>query len=278
MTSPDALHARKGARRQSEIPAAVRTGLNKGLLETVNLVEFLAVDQAKLFRAVRPFLELDELAAKRLAAHIRKLSSLGIMQRLVMAGAAFHEELAGTSVREAVYEQLATHRSDILRNWAAYMDAADPALSFAQRLRRARRFANDANMGVREIAWMCVRLPAPEAIAAEIERLYPLARHKNYLTRRFAIELSRPRGVWCRHLNDLKQRPEIVLPLLELCRDDPTKYVQDSVANWLNDASKTRPDFVQDVCARWREESDTTATRRITHRALRTLRKQGQNA
>lgn len=251
----------------------MRKGLNQGSLETVNLVEFLAVDQVKLFRAVGPSLALEDSAAKRITAEIKKASALGIMQRLVLTGAAFQEELRGTAAREVVYQQLATHRSDTLRNWAAYMDAADQQLTFAKRLQRARKFANDRNMGVREVAWMCVRLPAPEGIVEQIERLEPWARHKNHLTRRFAIEISRPCGVWCRHLNQLKQRPEIALPLLELCQDDPTKYVQDSVANWLNDASKTRPDFVEDVCERWRAESDTVATQRICHRALRTLRK-----
>ncbi len=267
---------RKGARRQSEIPPKIRAALNRGELETANLVEFLAVDQVKLFQAVRPQLGLNPAAERSIAAAIRRLATAGVMQRLVETGRALFEALPEESEREAVYTILATHTSDTLRNWAAYMDAANPQLTFAQRLRRARRFAIDPNMGVREVAWMSVRLPAPEAIVDQIERLHPLARQKNHLTRRFAIEIARPCGVWCRHLPRLKQRPEIALALLETCRSDPTKYVQDSVANWLNDASKTRPEFVVEVCHRWRAESDAVATRRITHRALRTLRKQGQ--
>ncbi len=268
-----ALKARTGAVRRSEIPSNVLAALNRGEIETVNLVEFLAVDHAKLFRHTRAQLSLDDKSAKQIAAHIKKVADIGVMQRLAQTGEVFHRLLEGQANREEVYQQLANHPSDILRNWAAYIDAANAKLTFTQRLKRARPFATDANMGVREIAWLCVRLPAADAIVTQIEKLHPLARHKNHLLRRFAIELSRPCGVWTRHIAELKQRPEIAEPLLEHCREDETKYVQDSVANWLNDASKTRPDFVQDLCERWLAETDSKHTQRITHRALRTLRK-----
>jgi 3-methyladenine DNA glycosylase AlkC len=61
--------------------------------------------------------------------------------------------------------------------------------------------------------------------------------------------------------------------ILEPLKSDEAKYVQDSVGNWLNDASKTRPDFVLDVCARWEKESPTKATKYITQKAKRTLDK-----
>ncbi|PQO38337.1 DNA alkylation repair protein [Blastopirellula marina] len=273
MADLETLRARKGAVRRSEVPSNVVAGLNRGELESVNLVEFLVIDHVKLFKAVRPTLSLEDAAAKKIGAAIKRLASEGVMQRLVATGAAFHETLADSDAREEVYQQMATHPSDVVRNWAAYMDTADTKLTFAKRLQRARKFATDPNMGVREIAWMCVRLPAADSIVSDIERLHPLARNKNHLARRFAIEVSRPCGVWCKHIPDLKKRPEIAEELLTLCREDATKYVQDSVANWLNDASKTRPDYVQELCARWLAECDSPHTRRITHRALRTLRK-----
>jgi 3-methyladenine DNA glycosylase AlkC len=61
--------------------------------------------------------------------------------------------------------------------------------------------------------------------------------------------------------------------ILEPLKSDEAKYVQDSVGNWLNDASKTRPDFVLQLCEKWAKESPTKATNYIIQKARRTLAK-----
>jgi len=269
------LRQRTGARRRSEIPATVLKYLHRGELETANLVEFLAVDHARLLKQTAGELPLADTTAKAIAKQVKKLQVLGILQRMVQTGKAFHDALPDTAERMRVYTALAAHPSDILRSWAAYMDAANDALTFTQRIRNAKAFAADHHMGVREFAWMAVRLPVGEELAEHLDRLVPLGRNKDVNVRRFAIELTRPCGVWCKHLQTLKQHPEPAVELLETCRKDKSKYVQDSVANWLNDASKSRPDFVIQLTDRWLSECDSPATQRICHRALRTLRKQG---
>ena len=99
------------------------------------------------------------------------------------------------------------------------------------------------------------------------------ASSKDENIRRFTTESIRPRGVWCKHIERLKTEPELALPVLEKLKTDSSKYVQDSVGNWLNDASKTSPDFVEDLCERWQSESANKHTEKIIRKALRTLNK-----
>lgn len=90
--------------------------------------------------------------------------------------------------------------------------------------------------------------------------------------RRFAVEITRPRGVWAKHIGPLQAEPWHGLPLLEPCCCDESRYVQDSVANWLNDAAKSRPEWVREMCRKWlRDCPDDSACCYIVKRAQRNL-------
>lgn len=54
---------------------------------------------------------------------------------------------------------------------------------------------------------------------------------------------------------------------------DSLIYVQNSVGNWLNDASKSKLGFVIDYCAKWANISNSKETYCIIKKALRTIEK-----
>lgn len=279
MTKPaktsSAAARRKGARRIAEIPRDVLRALNEGRDETITLVEWLAIDQAELFSHVLPELGFGREPTAAMVAHARSLAGEGVTVRVREAGARLHALLAGepSRRREQRFEAFACHGSDMVRGVAAYAIGADPGLDLEQRLARSRRFAADRATSVRECAWDSFRpwiaLELPRALAL----LVPWVRARDPNLRRCAIEATRPRGVWTRHLEALKRDPAPGLVLLDPCRSDPSDYVRRAVANWLNDASKSRPAWVQRVGARWSRASKTPETAWIVARALRTLRR-----
>jgi len=263
---------RKGARRISEIPPEVLAALNAGEEETITLVEWLAIDMAVLMRAIAPQVGLSR-QRDELESLVMDLAGQGITTRMKGTGAALRRVLSRLKNGTACFEQLVVHRSDMVRGWAAYSLMADDSLTLADRLNRAQRFAADRSMAVRECAWDSLRPWLAKQLNAAFPLLKPWVCHPEAAVRRCAVEATRPCGVWCAHLPDLKRDPSPGLTLLEHCRADGSRYVQTSVGNWLNDASKSRPDWVRDVCGRWEQESPCPETQWIVKHALRTLRR-----
>lgn len=259
---------RKGAKSRTQIPPGILAELNQGRLQTANLVEWLAVDMAKLLQSVLPEIGLSRRDLDGI--DISGIRTLGVTKRLEVIGATLFREIQGNPRRETILEAIASHRSDIVRQWGAYIVAANPELDLAGRLSQIRRFAADINMSVRECAWMVVRPHLTANVLRGIQLLRDWVRDGNPNIRRFAIELTRPRGVWCTHIPFLKSDPQRGLILLEPVRADQSRYVQRSVANWLNDASKTRPEWVHRVCRRWMR-TRVPETVWIVNRALRTV-------
>jgi len=260
---------RKGATRIALIPPEVLEALNDGRVPTVNLNEFLALDLPRLARTVARQIGIDP-HAERLSDALAMLAAFKPVKRHEHVARALYDLAEQREDRDAVAHALATHASDVARSWAAQW-VMFSSMSLARKLDAVRRFAADPHFGVRETAWMAVR----DEISGELEQalalLAPWVRDPDENIRRFASELTRPPGVWCAQIEPLKREPWRGLPLLEPLRADPSLYVRNSVANWLNDASKTQGAWVQEVCARWSSESDSRYTAYITCRALRSL-------
>ncbi|QEF98225.1 hypothetical protein Mal15_22740 [Stieleria maiorica] len=113
----------------------------------------------------------------------------------------------------------------------------------------------------------------PEKTLAELDKW---AGHKHYHVRRLVSEGTRPKLPWSKRLSIDATVP---LPLLDQLHVDPTRYVTRSVANHLNDLTKSHPELVLETLGRWREaaKQDEKELRWICKHALRTLVKQGSS-
>lgn len=263
------LLGRKGAARIALIPPEVLQALNEGLVPTVNLNEFLALDLARLARNVTRHIGLAP-DAERIADTLAMLQAFKPIKRHEHVTRALYDLAQPRPDRDAIAHTLATHPSDIARSWATQW-VMFSSLALPDKLRSVRRFAADSHFGVREMAWMAVRDEVAGAVDDAVVLLRPWVRDRDENIRRFASELTRPRGVWCAQIEALKAQPWRGLPLLEPLKADPSRYVQNSVANWLNDASKSQPEWVEEVCERWSTQSPAPATGYIVKRARRTL-------
>lgn len=267
MTAPK----RKGAKATKDIPPEILEQLNHGEIETANIVEWFAIDRRRLLSIVlrqnkrehylNPILEWVNQLKKQTSNTISEAIGEGLFLQ-----AAKHSD------RECL-RMIAEHPSDLVRSWGCFMVGKDHSLGLSQMLQEIRPFAEDRHFNVREEAWAAVRPSVISNLRNGIDLLSEWALDENEYFRRFASEITRPRGVWCKHIEVLKTTPELALSILEPLKSDKSKYVRDSVANWLNDASKTQPEFVRALCGRWNEESNTEETRYIIKKALRTLRK-----
>lgn len=227
--------------------------LNLGLIPAATLMECLAIDFDILLGAALPTLN-------------RPAWPKSITRKMALAASAVYDQCGLTGIT-----MLTGSPSDTLRGIAAIATQLQSDLSLPQRLSAITPYADDPHFGVREWAWMAVRPHLALQLEEAIGLLTPWTQSPSPNLRRFAVESLRPRGVWCAHIDALKAHPHLALPLLEPLRAESEKYVQDSVANWLNDAAKSHPDWVRSLCDRWLIESPTPQTTRIARRARRSL-------
>lgn len=230
--------------------------LNAGRAAITTLTEGLAMDFAVLLKAVVPAAD---------SAAMQAAAGEGVTRRMALGGMLLRQ--AGADLAA-----LSAHPSDTVRGWVCYALAQQHGTDLPALLAALRPLADDPHFGVREWVWLAARPALLTDLPQAITLLTPWTAERSEWLRRFASEALRPRGVWCAHAPALRAEPALGLPLLEPLRADPTRYVQDSVANWLNDAAKDQPDWVTALCARWLAESPVPATQYICKRAQRSLK------
>jgi hypothetical protein len=213
---------RTGYRRIADIPPTLLAALNTGEAESATLIEGLAIDFRVLLTAVAPSIPAEDIALFP--------RELGITKRMAVAGSLLLQHYGAQS-----YNNWRQHQSDTVRGFAAYLLAAIPDLSLEERLLRIRPLADDPHFGVREWAWLALRPHIAADIHQAITLLTPWVYDKSPYIRRFSVESTRPKGVWCKHIKALRENPSLGLPLLEPLHDETVKYVKDSVRNWKRD-------------------------------------------
>lgn len=269
---PTPVPRRKGYPSRGSIPSSVLHRLNHAEEPTITLSEWLAVDLSILCATV-----LSELGHPKVGSSCAALASqlagdgVGIMERLRRLGQHIYQEVPSRR-RDSLVRALASHDADIPRQLAA-LTIPHRGLDLVATLEAVRPFAADAHMGVREIAWMVLRPALVTDLSSALRMLHGWGADADANVRRCAIESTRPRGVWCAHIESLKHTPAQAESLLDLVKSDPSRYVQNSVANWLNDASKSDVAWVKRVVDRWTKESKSAETAYIVRRALRTASK-----
>jgi len=98
------------------------------------------------------------------------------------------------------------------------------------------------------------------------------SKSSNADVRRLASEGCRPALPWAQALPRFKKDPTPILPILEQLKADPDAYVRKSVANNLNDISKTHPELVAGIAKEWFGNNKDTDW--VVKHACRTLLKQ----
>ena len=106
-----------------------------------------------------------------------------------------------------------------------------------------------------------------------LAQMYEWSKSGNEHLRRLSSEGCRPALPWGQALSKYKKDPTPILPILEQLKADPELFVRKSVANNLNDISKTHPELVVKLAREWYGKNEYTNW--IVKHACRTLLKKG---
>lgn len=264
---PEHILNRKGARSFNDLDLEVIDFLNKGLIETRNLMEWLAIDQLALLQLTLENIGKSNWFAEfESVVNAQKKPTANSTVKLI--GHTFGLLTSDTKT----FDYLRNHTSDLVRCWGCWAESIQKD-SVAELLNVMKPYAADTHFGVREVVIFASKERMIEELDTAISILSEWTDHEDENIRRFAAESLRPVGVWTKKIGAFQENPAMGLPLLEPLKSDASKYVRDAVGNWLNDASKSQPEWVVALCDRWEKASKTKETAYILKKALRTIAK-----
>jgi len=264
---PEDILNRKGARSLKDLNPEVIAYLNKGLIETKNLMEWLATDQLKLLKLVLKDIDRESWYIDfETAVNAQKKPTANSNTKVI------GEVFGILTTDKTIYNTLKTHTSDLVRCWACWAESTHfdtvPDLVDAMK-----PYASDKHFGVREVVIFASKERMIEDLDTAIGILSKWTNDTDENVRRYAVEALRPVGVWTKKIVAFQEHPEKGISLIAPLKSDASKYVRDAVGNWLNDASKSQPEWVISICSIWEKESPTKETAYIIKRGLRTINK-----
>ncbi|WP_420572121.1 DNA alkylation repair protein [Kordia sp.] len=264
---PEHITNRKGPRSLKDLNPEVIEYLNKGLIETKNLMEWLATDQLELLKLVLE--QLDKLAwfpDFEVAVNAQKKPTANSNTKVI------GETLGILTSNTQIYDVLKNHTSDLVRCWACWAESTHHD-TVSSLLNAMKVYAADTHFGVREVVIFATKERMMNDLDTSVELLSKWTMSTDENVRRFAVESMRPIGVWTKKIAAFQENPAKALSILTPLQSDTSKYVRDAVGNWLNDASKSQPNWVENLCKQWEKESSTKETAYIIKRGLRTILK-----
>jgi len=104
-----------------------------------------------------------------------------------------------------------------------------------------------------------------------MKQMLKWSKDKNRHVRRLASEGGRPRLPWASKLDLFIDDPKPLLPILENLKNDPSKYVQKSVANCINDILKDNLELAKELLEKWSKGNVTKERQWIIKHSLRNL-------
>ncbi len=264
---PKEVLDRKGPRSLKDLNPEVLVYLNRGQIETKNLMEWLAVDQLKLLKLVLIDIKKEDWYINfETAINAQKKPTANSNTKVI------GEVLATLTENRSVYDKLKTHTSDLVRCWSCWAQSMH-CNTIEKLLGEMQMYAADTHFGVREVVIFATKESIIEDLDKAINILKKWTVNSDANIRRYAIEVLRPIGVWTKKITVFQEKPEKAMHILDQLKSDESKYVKDAVGNWLNDASKSKPEWVKNLCENWEKNAPTKATTYIIKRGMRTINK-----